>query len=611
MYVEYSNKLKEKWKLCRLEDIHKYVAEEFYKTWQVYTDAVVKENGAIYGNWVFDFDGDIEEAKQDCIAIYDFFLKKGVKDTNITAYFSGSKGFHIEIDYRSYMDKPEFDLHLIYKYAYSELDKLIKNNRDKSTMDGSIYSIRRMFRYPNSRHPKTGLYCVPLTREDLNKAVGFIKLIAENTKEIKDGYEKDDALIKLFENAKTHHYKKVSEYEEKSSVIFRNTGNYPPCINNMLKEGVKDGERNRSIYLLARALKQWETDETVKDKLVDYANRINLTSQEALATARSALKRPGSFLSCLSMYGYCDKTLCETLKDTKHIEQIESHSKYFEVKTLTESKKDLVKNIKEGKYDRKIKTGIKHLDNCSLIVQDSVVVLASLSNIGKTSLAITMINNNQDKKILYLSIEEGQDRGALRLLMAGIKNTDNILIASKKFEQLNESSLRALFHHYNDIDMIIIDQLINLDSKSKEERLKYRLIMEELRVLCRTYKTPALVIHQLNRQAVSADEPVKEMLAEGADIERLAYDVWLLYRVKINEKTVNIIKIDKSKFTKVPLYIPVQYDVDRNIFKSYDFSDFDSLLTFDEMEALNISRKEIEDYDVEKHFKQKINKIES
>ena len=381
MYINFSKDAKSKWGTCHVNEVQNVRTDQFYTSWQIYTDQTTMQYGPVYGNFCFDFDGDLDEAKQDCLKIYNYFLSNGVTDNNINALFSGNKGFHLEIDYRSFMDKPEFDLHLIYKVAAMDLNKSIKGNRDQTTMDLKIYSIRRLFRYANSIHNKTGLYCIPITHEELEGDIKNIIELAKSKRDIKKEHSYSPSMVKLFENAKTFYFKSCTFFENKFSVEHLNNGNYPPCIDNILNNGVNEGERNYILYLLMRHLKKFETEEKLSQITMNYAHKNNIDEKEALSTMRSALKRHGSFLSCLALKGYCNKELCDSLASS---EKISTPDLFFKTLDIEESKKELIKNINNGKYNRKITTGIKCLDNCSVIVQDSIVVIASLSNVGKT-----------------------------------------------------------------------------------------------------------------------------------------------------------------------------------------------------------------------------------
>jgi hypothetical protein len=109
-----------------------------------------------------DFDDKVNpnNARLDAIKLYDAFIGKGINPKNIKIYFSGKKGFHVELDYRSYMDKPIHELHLIYKMFY------LINKDDLLTLDKTIYSIRKQWRVVNTRHSGSGLFCIQISREE-------------------------------------------------------------------------------------------------------------------------------------------------------------------------------------------------------------------------------------------------------------------------------------------------------------------------------------------------------------------------------------------------------------------------------------------------------------
>jgi hypothetical protein len=200
-YLDYWEKYSKDWKRIPESMIPTSYQSDVYVTWQRY---VIKEHGEhhpIYGNLVFDFDDndDPNKSRTDAIKMYDMLINEyKINPTNIRIYFSGKKGFHIEIDYRSYMDEPEKDLHLIYKSFY----KTIKDRFP--TLDGSMYAKRKMWRLPNSIHSGSGLYCIPITYNQLNMTMDYIKLLAKNTQKIDYKYIKDDNMIILFNDMRTN-----------------------------------------------------------------------------------------------------------------------------------------------------------------------------------------------------------------------------------------------------------------------------------------------------------------------------------------------------------------------------------------------------------------------
>ena len=387
---------------------------------------------------------------------------------------------------------------------------------------------------------------------------------------------------KTFDDARTEHWKHIENFENRKNLINEYTGGYPPCIKLIFKEGLPPGTRNNTIYLLARFLKKFKKEEEIYNQLIDLAYKSYSDSErqdikQIRRTIDSALSRAGNFLSCTSLSPWCDKKQCDVFSKKQSV----NLEKVFNIYSYQESLTLLKTAIQNGEFKRVLRTGIDKLDEKSKILQDSVIVIGSLSDAGKTSFAITLAKNNQDKKILHLAIEEGRDRTALRLYKSMISENVNVTIVTGKIGEITPDYIYHLVNRYSSkIDFIIIDQLVNLTEAAKEERLKYKRMMEKFREIAREFKKPIFVLHQLNRLAKfdKEKEPSKEHLAEGADIERQAYDIWLLYRRKHEGKYYNLLKIDKNKNYKSPIIIPLEYDFKTNTFRDYPHEFLDWVL---------------------------------
>ena len=557
--------------------------EDFYKTWQIYTSDL-GELGAIWGNFCMDFDHELnpDKAQMDCILVYEILKEAGVKPENIRLNFSGKKGFHMEIDYRSFMNKPQHNLHLIYRKIYEEIEKRIRPENGKSTMDSGIYIIRRQFRITNTKHSETGLYCIPITRDELDLNIDYIKGLATTPRYIDYTFVPDEAFGRRYEIAVDMFYRTSEEMEKRASKIKLFTGSYPPCITRALAlKGLPDGSnRNWLIYNLARFLKDRIKEDELQNTIIAWCNNNNYPEKKAVPTVRSALKREGAFLSCgvfkheYSTLKLCDNQLCDTMSNKESSDMLSAISERFDIASLPEATRDLKIRIKQGEYNRVLKTGIHLLDNKTLILQDSLIVIGANSNFGKTSFATTIIANNADKKCCWISIEEGKDRACIRAAKAGFL-TDNVKVVTSRMGEVVPDDINALLEVYTP-DFVIIDQLINMTYKTRQEseRLKYKKIMEGLREVARVQKCPIFLLHQLSREAINADEPIKEHLAEGADIERLAYDIWLLHRKwsDSSKKLYSLLTIAKIKFGKPGTKIPLDYCFDKQIYENIDLA---------------------------------------
>lgn len=585
LFVDYMTG-RSSWKLCSVDEIEQYRTEvDFHVTWQLYCNEFQGEYGECYGNWPFDFDHEefIEIAQQDCIKTYDYLINKGVNPQNVRLFFSGRKGFHLEIDYRAYMERPVFDLHLIYKELYKILDAKIRPERHKSTMDPGIYSRRHLFRYPNTKHPESGLYCIPLKYDELKLSYAKIFDLAGSKREFHYTFVDDPAMKRAFAEAQTRYWKSVEDMDKQSGLIKTYTGGYPPCIKKILEDGISKGNRNDTFYLLARYLKKFKSEEEIYKILEDVGYKSYSSNdgiKEVRATIASALKRDGSFSSCSGFSSWCDKDQCSKGAKKESIVHTARVEKAFNSYTYPDAVKLLKDAIKRGEYFRVLKTGIDQLDQKTKVLQDSVIVVASLSDVGKSSFAITLAKNNQDKKFLYLAIEEGRDRATMRLLRSRVAESENITIHTGKLGSITPDDIYSLAYvNSSKFDFMVIDQLVNLTESSSEERLKYKRMLEKFREIAREFKKPIFVLHQLNRLSKFSkeQEPYKEQLAEGADIERQAYDIWLLYRREIDGKSYNLLKVDKNKNYRSPIIIPLDYDFNTNTFTDYpvEYIDWD------------------------------------
>ena len=116
---------------------------------------------------VFDIDreGDIPQALTAARTLAAVLEETfGTPPEAIQAFYSGSKGFHITVPTALWAPTPGVD--------FSRVTRLFAERiaaEAKVTIDSSIYSRVHMFRAPNSCHPATGLFKIPLTVAELDR----------------------------------------------------------------------------------------------------------------------------------------------------------------------------------------------------------------------------------------------------------------------------------------------------------------------------------------------------------------------------------------------------------------------------------------------------------
>ena len=114
----------------------------------------------------FDFDADeVHVALEHTQKFVEFLLSLGVPRTHFKVWLSGSKGFHVEVD-RSVFDlaHPSAD---VLRRARAFAERAMRALSIK--VDLSLYSSARLYRVPNSKHAKTGLYKTLVDVDDLTE----------------------------------------------------------------------------------------------------------------------------------------------------------------------------------------------------------------------------------------------------------------------------------------------------------------------------------------------------------------------------------------------------------------------------------------------------------
>ena len=109
-------------------------------------------------------------------------IQSGVNNDQVKVFFSGSRGFHIEIP-------RDLDKKLLPSENFSEVDKIfITNSFSKSLyVDLSIYKITGLIRVENSLHQKSALYKIPLNINELkNLSIDEIIRLAKSPRVLLD-----------------------------------------------------------------------------------------------------------------------------------------------------------------------------------------------------------------------------------------------------------------------------------------------------------------------------------------------------------------------------------------------------------------------------------------
>ena len=270
------------------------------------------DNSLMYGNMYFDFDDitDFERVRKDAIVVLNMieviFL---IKKEYLKIYFSGHKGIHIILPAVIMGVTPSAELNKIYKY----IANLAKGFTPNKTVDTQIYDSKRLFRIPNTRHEKSGLYKIPITLDELqNLSIEQIHAMATQPRRIQY------PVISLMPNANRAYLKIIEEYNRlevqnanNKNIRYKKSFTFiPPCIQSILDNGAMEGERNITIACLAGFYKSYGNtlDETI-DTISDWNDKnIKPTgTNELIKTIKSIYNSSKQFgCSTLQTLSVCD-----------------------------------------------------------------------------------------------------------------------------------------------------------------------------------------------------------------------------------------------------------------------------------------------------------------
>ncbi|VVB82329.1 Eukaryotic and archaeal DNA primase, large subunit [uncultured archaeon] len=271
---------------------------------------------------------------------------------NLGIKFSGSKGFHIIVPWKSFPKEvygkktsdmfPEWPRILVNYIMHQTKEKLIEKISElskpskyikdfqapKEVMpDLILVSPRHLFRMPYSLHEKTALASVVL---DKNKISDFQPKNAEPLKaEIKNFTppSKEGEATRLLMQALDWN-REHSPKEEKKNIEYkpiqisdRSEKNFPPCMKKILL-GVQDGKK-RSVFALINFLRSIGTEKLELEKIIyswNEKNELKLPEGYIKSQIEWALKRKPILPSnCKEFYqgiGVCfPDELCKMIKN--------------------------------------------------------------------------------------------------------------------------------------------------------------------------------------------------------------------------------------------------------------------------------------------------------
>lgn len=280
------------WRRGTLSDERELIAksgEDSFVTIQQFANDHEVGGEITYHPIYFDIDSEfLDDALRETKTIYNVFTNVlKVNPDYITIWFSGSKGFHIEIAPEVFGITPMAGLTLVNK----EIARWLTDTYSLTTIDmGSIYSSRRMWRLPFSVHSKTKIRktWIPdiLKYENLIQLMEYVNAHQDLKTEYTNYFNWKDSVKPVIN---IHIVSWFKEFEQKyrtdlaHEVIRKPSwkyeklkGKFPNCIEFLRKHSISEaGDRNNATITLLTFFKESGMDiDSAIENVVNWTLRI-------------------------------------------------------------------------------------------------------------------------------------------------------------------------------------------------------------------------------------------------------------------------------------------------------------------------------------------------
>lgn len=445
------------------ETIEKNPDKDYYESIYLYNEDHLKrfqEKNSLAGitdvktdRLVFDFDSksDLTKALNDAQDLVDILLTTYEIDENaIRIFFSGSKGFHVEIHLNDMLSRPEFE-NIVETIA-----------GDLQTFDTAIKDQQRLFRFPLTKNDKTKRFKIPLSINQLFELSleDIQKLSLHNDEpsfyDILSSYSTID-LPKSFKNIKKESKKeKVKAVEvmvEQTDTpdMSRKPKHLTPA-KYVLQEGYFDeGERNEACMILASTYRYLGYNKEhaynmLKATLRLRSHRLGRPEYDKEELWKTIVEPVFSPTWKGGVYSEEDGLLAKTIKRYKLDKISIQDVGLVSLNSVADYFKDFAINIDKNT----IRLGIQEIDEKVRVTTSMLVCLLAAPGAGKTSISLGILNtiSNNNEKAIFFSLDMGVPQVYQRIIQRHTgEKADNILENYKnnnvqKIAEYNEALMR-------------------------------------------------------------------------------------------------------------------------------------------------------------------------
>lgn len=503
-------------------------------------------------------------------------LVYGLCNADIEVFFSGAKGFHVQLPQEVFGGFAHSDaLAGSFKRVALEITSGIE-------IDPSIYDTVRLWRIPNTKNGKTGLYKIPLSIPDIfNLSVDEIRAKAGSTAErvLPDPTLRDDLRV-LFSSA---------VFQKKAVSATTTQKLYPQdeklCIYQMLNDGVVNGERNNALLRLAGYFHRKLPTEVVEGQMRWWNDKhsLGLGESEIKTTVESAKTAYDFGCNDGLLSKYCMEQ-CTYFRRKKDL--------FTQVKTIVDLENEYleyIKTIDQQKIRLDLWLPRFGIANRGITAGEVVVVVAG-SGVGKTAFLQNLLWHVKYPTIFFSyelpeiltyerfyqivnscsdrSVEESYREGThdSTSLKQGFSKLLTVFNSDVEVETIPELVLKLDASRNEKTRIVAIDYLglVKGGKGSRYERVSY--IAETLKAIAKKTQTVVICLAQVSRGS-GAQGNEELTLTSGKDsgsIENTGDLVIGLWRPYKNHDKLedNVIRVEvlKNRKGKDGIHIDCEFD---------------------------------------------------
>lgn len=493
---DYQTEMTTRFKKSPVDDYYTslfHFPEEAYDYFKSNNNSISGYPGEVFKkNLFFDLDNkeSLENAKKDTVALLHLIASKLSISYNevlnsVKIWFSGSKGFHIELFTQQ-------------SFSNKEMKTIVEQFKDIESLDTGIYDKARLIRIQGTKHQKSGLYKTRLDPEVFSSlTIDEIKDLAKERRISKFKKIDKEVNVKLLleeivkkPDLKIVKSKEIEGIKGLDLVDFKkiNKG-YPRCIYAML-QGIMvpgRGERSRIYLRLATFLRNQGFDREHTHNILKATARKNkqlypefemFDKKELWNTAiKSAYSGDDKFFSKGSWGldpqsddGLLFKEYCDCI-DKVTDKKCSMHSTVKKTVVTIDEVYDSFQNFAKNISYNRVLTGIDFIDDNMKIIRGTMNLLIGGSGAGKTTLGLNIMENANKMNIytMFFSLDMNRDSIYLKLAQKHSKYTqDELLELAKSGNQGELTKIRQEVKKHYDKTFFDFSSVLSLeDIKNK------------------------------------------------------------------------------------------------------------------------------------------------